>query len=96
MQNAFRSVPTNYSVLLVSIDGLVEETMIHELAIDEMSDSSLTLSIPDIPRRRLWNYTMLAYDCGQHPLLDTSELSKFMDFSEPESVHLYIAISESP
>ena len=28
-----------------------------------------------LPYRRLWNYTVLAYDCKEHTLLETNELS---------------------
>ena len=36
--------------------------------------SSVVLKV-SLPYRRLWNYTVLAYDCEEHSLLETNELS---------------------
>ena len=36
--------------------------------------SSVVLTV-SLPYRRLWNYTVLAYDCEEHPLLETNEQS---------------------
>lgn len=72
----FKAQPTSYSVLLVSIDGIDEETVIHMATIDEMIGNSVKLGIQPLPRRRRWNYAVIAYDCSQHPLTSTAELSK--------------------
>ena len=43
------------------------------IAVKNGSSVVLTASLP---YGRLWNYTVLAYDCEEHPLLEINELSK--------------------
>ena len=42
------------------------------------NDTSVSLTV-SLPYRRLWNYTVLAYDCEEHPLLETNELSNSLN-----------------
>ena len=60
-----------YSLLLVSDHGnhsLLEST------VATRNGSSVILQV-SLPYRMLWNYTVLAYDCEEHPLSTNNELS---------------------
>ena len=73
----FKAKPASYSVLLVPNDGINEETAIHRAMIDEMDRNSVDLNLQPLPLRRRWNYTVIAYNCNQHPLTSTAELSEW-------------------
>ena len=69
-------MPTTYSLVLVSVDGIDEETIIRTATIDKMTENSIELGLQPLSLRRRWNYTVIAYDCNQHQLTSTGELSK--------------------
>ena len=51
------------------------------------SGRSIVLELAQsLPYRRLWNYTILAYGCEEHPITDTTELSE--DTSKAIIMHL--------
>ena len=76
MDAFFKAKPISYSLLLVSNDGIDEATIVHRATIDEMIENSVKLGLQPLPFRRRWNYTVIAYDCNQHPLTNIAELSK--------------------
>ena len=58
----------------VSLDPLdrkeENETLIMPMVVKGINTYEVTL-----PYRRLWNYTLLAYGCKEHPITETTELS---------------------
>ena len=69
-------MPTSYSLLLVSTDEIDEDPMILDVVMNELVGNFVSFSAQGLPRRRRWNYTVLAYECNQQPLTRTAELSE--------------------
>ena len=56
-------IPSTYTLLLQSLDGL-EDIYFVQTNIIMSTDHILTLDvIPNLPLRRLWNCSVLAYEC---------------------------------
>ena len=72
-------MPTSYSLLLVSTDGIDEDPMILDVEMNELVGNFVKFSAQGLPRRRRWNYTVLAYECNQQPLTKTAKLSERTD-----------------
>ena len=69
----------SYSLSLSSTDGIEEPPSNILFATSftrSMNTITLNISQP-LPRRRLWNYQVLAMGCSEHPLTNLLELSKF-------------------
>ena len=62
---------TYYIVTMTSLDGLPST----EAAISELDGDILTLNV-NFSEPRLWNYTVHAYGCPQHPVTKSLEISK--------------------
>ena len=58
-------------MLLTSLDGQRDETK-HLSNVENMT--LVVFQVP-LPFRRLWNYTMLANGCDEHPLMNSTPLS---------------------
>ena len=43
-------------------------------AVASKSEGSLVLEVISLSFRRLWNYTLFAHSCEEHPLSETMEL----------------------
>ena len=71
--------PTSYSLILSSIDGIEEPPSNTSIATNfTRGPSTVTLNVSQpLPRRRLWNYQILALGCREHPISDLQELSKY-------------------
>ena len=70
--------PTSYSLILSSIDGIEGPPSNTSLATSfTRGPNTVTLKVSGpLPRRRLWNYRILALGCQEHPISDLQELSK--------------------
>jgi hypothetical protein len=68
--------PVSYSLFLSSVDGIEEFPNNVTLPTSFIQDVTLDVIQP-LPRRRLWNYQILALGCSQHPATNLLELSKF-------------------
>ena len=69
-------VPSSYSLSLVPVDTNYEK-IITIPAKAEILGMYIVLNVADeLVYRRLWNCTVLAYGCQQHPLTNSFELSK--------------------
>ena len=69
-------MPSAYTLSLISLDGLEDMDSVETNT--ARSDNLITLNIvPGLPPRRLWNSTVLAYGCQDHPVLSGVELSEF-------------------
>ena len=53
--------------------------MILDVVMTKLTGNIDKFSAQGLPRRRRWNYTVLAYECNQHPLSKTAELSECND-----------------
>ena len=68
-------VPSSYSFSLIPVDTNYEEMII--TAKDETIGIFIVLNVVDeLNIRMLWNCTVIAYRCRQHPLTNSFELSK--------------------
>ena len=72
--------PASYSLLLRSIDGhhdgFNENATLLVPTIAIRNERSILLEVmKKLSFRRLWNYTVLAYGCDEHPVTKTMELS---------------------
>ena len=45
------------------------------------SEGSVVLEVVSLPFRRLWNYTVFAQSCEEHPLTETMELGEVTKYS---------------
>ena len=72
--------PASYSLILSSIDGIEGPPSNTSLATCfrcTRGPNTVTLNVSrPLPRRRLWNYQILALGCQEHPISDLQELSK--------------------
>ena len=68
-------VPSSYSFSLIQVDTNYEEMII--TVKDETIGIFIVLNVVDeLDIRMLWNCTVIAYGCQQHPLTNSFELSK--------------------
>ena len=68
----------SYSLSSSSIDG-IEESPSNMLFVTSFMQSTNTITMnvsQPLPRRRLWNYQVLAMGCQEHPLANSLKLSK--------------------
>ena len=71
----FLSIPAkSYTMSLTSLDGQNDDETKHLPDVD-MRNISLVMFQVLLPFRRLWNYTVLAYGCDEHPLTNSTLLS---------------------
>ena len=71
--------PDSYSLSLSSIDGIKDPPNIELFTAGSIRGTiTVTLHVNQpLPRRRLWNYRVLALGCNEHPLTNLLELSKY-------------------
>ena len=74
LQGAIR--PASYSLYLDSLDDLNIYTHDEFLDVTAFSyeETAIVLKVAPLPFRRLWNVTVFAYDCDNHPLMEGMEL----------------------
>lgn len=66
----------SYAILLDSLDGVDDDDGIKVTPnVTRSQNSNLVFQI-SLPYRRLWNYTVLAHGCEQHPVTSNTILSK--------------------
>ena len=58
------------------IEELSNEDIIFETSFAQDTSSTNVNISESLPRRRLWNYQILALGCSQHPVTSLLELSK--------------------
>ena len=66
-----------YAIILASLDGVNDDDGIKVTPIvtrNQMQNSILVFQVA-LPYRRLWNYTVLAHGCDQHPVMSASSIS---------------------
>lgn len=69
--------PASYSVALTAIDEIEElANAILETNFVQDTNSTNLRVIQPLPRRRLWNYHVLALNCSEHPVTNLLEFSK--------------------
>ena len=70
------TVPSDYTLSLFSLDGLedIDSVEVNTTRTDNLISLDVVLGLP---RRRLWNSTVLAYGCQDNPVLSTIEISEF-------------------
>ena len=74
-------VPSAHTLSLLSLDGLEDMDSVETNA--TRSDYLIILNVvPGLPPRRLWNSTVLAYGCQDHPILSGVELSELIIVSK--------------
>ena len=62
----------SYSMSLTSLDGQCDDEIKHLTNVGNMT--FIVFRVP-LPFRRLWNYTVLAHGCDEHPLTNSTLLS---------------------
>ena len=74
LQGAIR--PVSYSIYLDPLDDLNVYTHDEFLDVTAFSyeETAIVLKVAPLPFRRLWNVTVFAYDCDNHPLMEEMEL----------------------
>ena len=68
-------MPSSYTVILESLDGL-EDVVLKTTSITTEGDVIVVDVDHTLSLNRLWNCTLLAYDCWQNTVLRDIELSK--------------------
>ena len=75
LQQTYIIDAASYSLSLNPLDDLEEESLLMSTYYVVRNGISIMLTA-SLPYRRIWNYTVLAQGCEEHPLLETNELSK--------------------
>lgn len=76
MQDTDLPLPSAYTLLLSSLDGLQDKDSV-ETNTTSITDELIILDVvPSLPIRRLWNCTILAYGCRTHSIVNDFELSE--------------------
>ena len=63
----------SYSLSLNSLDDKEEESFLKPAIVVTVTNGMVILKV-SLPYRRLWNYTVLVYDCEDYPLMEEKEL----------------------
>ena len=69
--------PASYSLSLSSIDGVKNPDSFSSLPVGVVPQENDVVLNVTLPRRRLWNYTILPHNCSD-AISDIAELSKYM------------------
>lgn len=68
-------LPDSYAIYLKSLDSNNGNDGIKLVLSVMMEHERFIVFQVSLPLRRLWNYTVQAYGCNEHPLMETTLLS---------------------